>query len=74
MGHKSKGRSKGRSASCSPCTDVSPPPDGGFVGGSRLGECGVVTSIMVTDVGAFRSNGVSESSDSVVVVVVVVVG
>lgn len=62
MGHKSKGRSKGRSASCSPCTDVSP-PDGGFGRGSRLGECGEVTSIIVTDAGAFpfRSNGTSES-------------
>jgi hypothetical protein len=71
MGHKSKGRSKGRRASCSPCTDVSP-PDGGFArGGSRLGECGEVTSIIGTDVGAFGANGTSESRDSGSALVVV---
>jgi hypothetical protein len=72
MGHKSKGRSKGRSASCSPCTDVSP-PDGGFARGSRLGECGgEEISIIVTDVGAAaRANGTSsESWDSGSVLVV----
>lgn len=60
IGHKSKGRSKGRSASCSPCTDVS--PDGGRAR-SRLVECGEVTSIMVTDVGVERA-GASDKSAS----------
>jgi len=58
IGHKSKGRSKGRSALCSPCTDVSP-SDGGLAR-SRLGECGEVTSIIVTGVGTERA-GASES-------------
>ena len=50
-GHKIRGRSMGRSASCSPCTDVS--PDGGRAR-SSLVRCGEVTSIMVTDVGEER--------------------
>jgi hypothetical protein len=52
IGHKSRVCSKGRRASCSPCTDVS--PDGGRARSrSRLApECGEVISIMVTDVGA----------------------
>jgi hypothetical protein len=57
IGHNIKGRSMGRSASRSPCTDVS--PNGGRAR-SRLVDCEGVTSIMVTEAGV----GCARASDS----------
>ena len=57
IGHNIKGRSMGRSASRSPCTDVS--PDGGRAR-SRSVDCEGVTSIMVTDPDVGRA-GASDS-------------
>ena len=68
IGHRSGKCSIGRSALCSPCADVSPPPDeGGRARSPRscLADGGEVTSIMVTNVGAERPDvPVPESSSS----------